>query len=305
MSENIIDVNHVTMRFNLAEERTDSIKEYFVKLLKGQLHFNEFLALKDVTLSIKRGDSVALIGVNGSGKSTLLKIIAGVMYPSKGSVAVRGSIAPLIELGAGFNVELTARENIYLNGAVLGHDRKYMNQHFNEIMDFAELWDFVDVPVKNFSSGMTARLGFAIATIVRADILVVDEILAVGDFRFQEKCKARMKELMDQGTTVLFVSHDEFQVRQLCNKAAWIDHGNLMEYGDTEEVLTHYKEAKGDERTRKRDEIRKADTLKKAEAILKAEAEAGKAEQTGATERTGDTEKTGNAEKTEDTGKNA
>ena len=241
MADKIIDVNHVTMRFNLAEEKTDTIKEYVVKMLKHQLRFNEFFALKDVSFTVERGDSVALIGMNGSGKSTMLKIIAGVMYPTKGSVTVKGSIAPLIELGAGFDQDLTARENIYLNGAVLGHDHAFMDEHFQEIMDFAELWEFVDVPVKNFSSGMVARLGFSIATIVRADILVVDEILAVGDFKFQEKCRERMQQMMSNGTTLLFVSHSEEQVEALCKKAVWLDHGSLMAAGPTKEVYQEYR----------------------------------------------------------------
>lgn len=241
-TDDIIQVNHVTMKFNLAEEKTDTFKEYILKLLRGKLHYNEFHALRDVSFSVKRGDSVALVGKNGSGKSTMLKIIAGVMYPSEGNVSVKGSIVPLIELGAGFDMDLTARENIYLNGAVLGHDRAFMNEHFNEIVDFAELWDFIDVPVKNYSSGMVARLGFAIATIVRADILVVDEILAVGDFNFQEKCKAKMAELMAGGTTLLFVSHSAEQVKELCQKAIWFDHGQLLAYGDTEEVYRMYEE---------------------------------------------------------------
>ena len=241
-TENIIEVKNITMRFNLAEEKTDTIKEYILKLLRGKLQFNEFFALKDVSFEVKRGESVALIGMNGSGKSTMLKIIAGVMYPTKGSVTVKGSIAPLIELGAGFDMDLTARENIYLNGAVLGYDRDFMNQHFDEIMEFSELWDFVDVPVKNFSSGMIARLGFAIATIVKADILVVDEILSVGDFKFQRKCKERMAKLMEDGTTLLFVSHSGEQVKELCEKAAWIDHGELKAFGKTEEVYRLYEE---------------------------------------------------------------
>ena len=241
MADKIIDVNHVTMRFNLAEEKTDTIKEYVVKMLKHQLRFNEFFALKDVSFTVERGDSVALIGMNGSGKSTMLKIIAGVMYPTKGSVTVKGSIAPLIELGAGFDQDLTARENIYLNGAVLGHDHAFMDEHFQEIMDFAELWEFVDVPVKNFSSGMVARLGFSIATIVRADILVVDEILAVGDFKFQGKCRERMQQMMSNGTTLLFVSHSEEQVEALCKKAVWLDHGSLMAAGPTKEVYQEYR----------------------------------------------------------------
>ena len=239
----IIEVKNVSMRFNLATERTDTIKEYFVKLLKGQLMFNEFYALKDVSLTVRRGEAVALIGANGSGKSTLLKCIAGVLYPTTGSIEVRGSIAPLFELGAGFDPDLTARENIYLNGAVLGHDRKFMDEHFQSIVDFAELWDFIDVPVKNYSSGMVARLGFAIATEVSADILVVDEILAVGDFRFQQKCKERMAYMMKGGTTLLVVSQSEAQVKELCQKAVWLDHGTVMRNGPTGEVFMAYHES--------------------------------------------------------------
>ena len=240
--DNIIVVDDVSMRFNLAEEKTDSIKEYFVKLLKGKLHFNEFYALRNISFTIERGESVALIGHNGSGKSTLLKILAGVMFPSKGGIAVNGTIAPLIELGAGFDIELTAKENIYLNGAILGFDREFMDRHFDEIVDFAELREFLNVPLKNFSSGMTARLGFAIATVVKADILIVDEVLAVGDFRFQEKCKKKIAEILESGTTLLFVSHSAEQVKELCRKSIWLDHGNLMAYGETEEVYAMYEE---------------------------------------------------------------
>ena len=242
MNDNIIEVNNVTMRFNLAEQRTDTLKEYVLKLISGKLHFNEFYALKNVSFQVKRGEAVALIGKNGSGKSTMLKILAGVMYPTEGSVEVNGSMAPLIELGAGFDLELTARENIYLNGAILGHDRVFMDQHFEEIVDFSELRDFLDVPLKNYSSGMTARLGFSIATVIQADILVVDEVLAVGDVRFQEKCKEKIANLLERGTTLLFVSHSEDQVKQLCPKSVWLDHGNLMAFGDTEEVYAMYEQ---------------------------------------------------------------
>lgn len=241
----IIEVKNVSMRFNLAKERTDTFKEFIVKLIKRQLMFQEFFALKDVSFTVKRGESVALIGRNGSGKSTLLKCIAGVMYPTKGEIIVRGSIAPLIELGAGFDPDLTARENIYLNGAVLGHDRKFMDEHFQSIVDFAELWDFIDVPVKNFSSGMVARLGFAIATEVSADILVVDEILAVGDYQFQEKCKVRMEQMMKNGTTLLFVSHSDQQVKELCNKAVWLDRGSVIMFGESHSVVKKYRMPKG------------------------------------------------------------
>lgn len=238
----MIEVNNVSMRFNLEQERTDTLKEYIMKMAKGKLLFNEFYALKNISLKINKGESVALIGANGSGKSTLLKIIAGVMYQSQGTVKVNGTIAPLIELGAGFDMNLTARENIFLNGAVLGHDRRFLNQYFDEIIDFAELHDFVDVPVKNFSSGMIARLGFSIATIVDADVLVVDEILSVGDYVFQEKCHKRMNELLKGGTTLLFVSHSEQDVKETCEKSIWLDHGEMKAYGKTDEVFGMYKE---------------------------------------------------------------
>lgn len=241
--DTIIEVNGVTMRFNLAEEKTDSIKEYFVKLVTGKLHFNEFYALKNVSFDVKRGEAIALIGKNGSGKSTMLKILAGVLYPTQGTVTVNGSIAPMIELGAGFDMELTARENIYMNGAILGHNRAFMDQHFEEIVDFSELRQFLDVPLKNFSSGMIARLGFSIATIIKADILIVDEVLAVGDFRFREKCYRKIDELLEGGTTLLFVSHSAEQVRKLCPKAIWLDHGELMAFGATEEVYGMYERA--------------------------------------------------------------
>ena len=239
----IIQVEDVSMRFNLAQEKTETLKEYTVKLLKHQLFFNEFYALRDISFKIEPGESVALIGRNGSGKSTMLKLIAGVMYPTTGSVTVNGEIAPLIELGAGFDLDLTARENVFLNGAVLGHDRAYMQEHFQNIIDFAELWDFVDVPVKNYSSGMIARLGFSIATEVRADILACDEILSVGDFMFQQKCHQRMEQMLSGGTTLLFVSHDINQVKQLCKRAIWIDHGHLRGDGPAEEVCNAYVEA--------------------------------------------------------------
>ena len=239
----LVQVNDVSMRFNLAQEKTETLKEYVVKLLKGKLMFNEFYALKHVSFQVNRGEAVALIGRNGSGKSTMLKVIAGVMYPSQGSCQVNGSIAPMIELGAGFDMDLTARENIFLNGAVLGYDREYMNQHFESIIDFSELRDFIDVPVKNFSSGMVARLGFAIATEVKADLLVVDEVLAVGDFMFQQKCMQRLEGMLADGTTLLFVSHDSAAVRRLCSRAIWLDHGNKRADGPSDEVCTLYEEA--------------------------------------------------------------
>ena len=236
----MIEVDGVSMRFNLSKERHESFKEYFLALARGRLQFDEFYALKNVNLTVQPGDFYGLVGLNGSGKSTLLKVISGVYKPSAGKVTVRGAIAPLIELGAGFDMDLTARENVYLNGAVLGHDRAYMDEHFKNIIDFAELWDFVDVPVKNYSSGMIARLGFSIATEVRADILACDEILSVGDFMFQQKCHDRMEQMLSGGTTLLFVSHDINQVKQLCKRAIWIDHGHLRGDGPSAEVCDAY-----------------------------------------------------------------
>ena len=241
--EPIIKVDNVSMCFNLSKEKHESLKEYFLAMVQGRLQYDEFYALKDVSLDIMPGDFYGLVGLNGSGKSTLLKTIAGVYKPSKGKVTVNGTIAPLIELGAGFDMDLTARENVFLNGAVLGHDRAYMQEHFNSIIDFAELWDFVDVPVKNYSSGMIARLGFAIATEVKADILVCDEILSVGDFMFQHKCHERMEQMLSGGTTLLFVSHSIEQVKQLCKRAIWIDRGRIRGDGPAAEVCDAYVEA--------------------------------------------------------------
>lgn len=236
----IIVVKNVTMKFNLMEEKIDSIKEYIVKILKGKLLYNEFVALHNISFSINRGDIFGLVGFNGAGKSTLLKILAGVLKPTSGEISVKGSIAPLIEVGAGFDPELTARENIFLNGAILGHDKKFLENHFNDIIDFAELWDFVDVPVKNFSSGMYARLGFAIATEVRPDILIVDEVLAVGDYKFQKKCENRIREMIDSGTTIILVSHDINMIKRLCNKVVLLDHGHIKDIGTTEKVCEKY-----------------------------------------------------------------
>lgn len=237
---NAIEVNDLTIRFNLASEQVTSIKEYLIKLVKRQLTFNEFFALKDVTFQVPKGDSIGIVGENGCGKSTLLKAISGIYPPYHGSVTVNGSIAPLIELGAGFDGQLTARENIFLNGALFGHDRKYMESRFNEIVDFAELWEFIDVPVRNYSSGMGARLGFSIATIVKPDILICDEILSVGDMKFQEKCEHKMQELMEGGTTLLFVSHSIEQVRKVCKHAIYLEKGQLMAQGEVDEVCDFY-----------------------------------------------------------------
>ena len=239
-SDSVVKVEHVTVRFNMASERIDNLKEYFVKLLRRELMFKEFLALKDVSLEVKRGESWGIIGTNGSGKSTLLKLICGILKPYKGSVKINGTIAPLIELGAGFDMDLTARENIFLNGAVLGYDKEFMKQHFDEIVEFAELKDFLDMPIKNYSSGMAARLGFAIATIVRPDILICDEVLSVGDFAFQQKCEQRMNEMRKEGTTLLYVSHSIDSVKIVCDHALWLDKGVVRMAGDVETVANAY-----------------------------------------------------------------
>lgn len=242
MTQPIIEVKNVSMMFNRSSEKVDSIKEYFVRVMKRQLMFEEFWALKDINLTIHKGDSVGIVGLNGSGKSTLLKIIAGVMKPTKGKAKVYGSVAPMIELGAGFDMDLSARENIYLNGAVLGYSRTEMKAKEESILNFAELWDFVDVPLKNYSSGMVARLGFAIATAHTPDVLIVDEVLGVGDYKFQEKCEKRINEIVDSGATVLFVSHSIEQVKKLCKHVLWLEKGTQLMYGDVEEVCGAYME---------------------------------------------------------------
>ena len=243
----IISVDHVSMRFNLSKEKHESLKEYFLALAKGRLQFDEFYALRDVSLKVMPGDFYGLIGLNGSGKSTLLKVISGVYKPSSGTCRVGGTIAPLIELGAGFDMDLTARENIYLNGTVLGFTPKYIDSKFEEIVEFSELRDFLDVPLKNYSSGMVARIAFAIATITKPDILIADEILSVGDFLFQQKCEARMQRLMSGGTTVLLVSHSIEQIERMCNRVAWLEHGRIKMDGVTGEVCDAYKQTTRDE----------------------------------------------------------
>lgn len=242
MDENkvIIDVDHVTVRFNLATQKIDNLKEYFIKLVKRQLMFQEFLALKDVSFQVKQGEAWGLIGTNGSGKSTMLKAISGIIKPHKGSISVNGTVAPLIELGAGFDDNMTARENIFLNGCILGHSEKFMQEHFDEIVDFAEIHKFLDSPIKNYSSGMRARLGFAVATMVKPDILIVDEVLAVGDYKFRRKCEQRMTEMLQSGTTLLFVSHSIEEVRRLCTHAIWIDKGVARMAGEVGPVCDAY-----------------------------------------------------------------
>lgn len=243
MQDTIIKVDQVSMKFNLSTEKVDNVKEYFIKRIKRKLSYDEFWALQDIDFEIKRGDSVALIGLNGCGKSTLLKTIAGVLKPTKGTVTVNGTIAPLIELGAGFDMDLTAKENVFLNGAILGYSRKKMSGFYDGIVEFSELGDFMNVPIKNFSSGMLARLAFAIATIGTPDILIVDEVLSVGDFRFQEKCEKRIQSMMKEDTTILFVSHSIEQVKKICKRAVWIEKGRIREDGLSSEVGERYQMA--------------------------------------------------------------
>lgn len=241
MDKNIaVDVENLTIRFNLANQKVDNLKEYFIKLVKKELLFQEFLALQDISFQIRKGEAWGIVGTNGSGKSTLLKAISGILKPYRGKITVNGTIAPLIELGAGFDGELTARENIFLNGCVLGHSERYMKEHFDEIVDFAELENFLDSPIKNYSSGMKARLGFAVATMVQPEILIVDEILAVGDYKFRQKCEQRMSSMLARGTTLLYVSHSIDEVKRLCSHALWLDHGCIVRQGPASEICSLY-----------------------------------------------------------------
>lgn len=236
----VIEIDNATVRFNMANQQINSLKEYVIKLIKKELMFQEFLALQDINWKVKEGEAWGIVGTNGAGKSTLLKLICGILKPYKGSVHVNGSIAPLIELGAGFDGELTARENIVLNGTLMGHSEKFMLEHFEEIVDFAELWDFLDMPIKNYSSGMSARLGFAVATMVKPDILICDEVLSVGDYKFQEKCEKRMQEMLSNGTTLLYVSHSIESVRNICDHALWLKKGHVVKQGNVTEICEAY-----------------------------------------------------------------
>lgn len=238
--EPIIKVSNVFMRFNMSSEKVDNLKEYLIKRLKGKLFFKEFTALDNVSLEINRGEIFGIIGRNGAGKSTLLKIIAGVLKPSKGSTKVNGTMAPLIELGAGFDIDLSGKENVFLNGAILGYSEKEMKEKYEEIVEFSELEDFMGVAVKNFSSGMYARLGFSIATVVRPDILIVDEILSVGDMHFQAKCENRINDMMEKGTTIVIVSHSITQIEKMCDKVLWMEKGEMKMLGNAKEVCLEY-----------------------------------------------------------------
>lgn len=240
----MIELKNVSMKFNLGLEKSFSIKEAFIRFFqfKKKNKKEYFSALSNISFKINKGEVIGLIGSNGAGKSTLLKVVSGVMKPSKGKVIVNGVISPMIELGAGFDMELTARENIYLNGAVLGYSKKFIDDKFEEIVEFSELRDFLDVPVKNFSSGMTAKLAFSIATVVDPEILIVDEILSVGDIKFQEKSKNKMMEMIKGGTTVLYVSHSLESIKDLCTRVIWLEHGQIVKMGNTQEICDEYYE---------------------------------------------------------------
>lgn len=241
----MIEVTDISMHFQMPGDRLTSLKEYVIKFLKGQLKFKKFVALDHVNFEVKKGEVMGLIGHNGAGKSTILKVISGILKPTTGNVVLRANVVPMLELGSGFDLEMTGRENIYLNGAILGYSEAFLKSKYEEIIEFAELGDFINVPLRNYSSGMIARLAFAIATVVEPEILIVDEVLAVGDAAFQEKSKKRMLELMGGGTTVLFVSHSLEQIREMCDRVAWLDHGKLMMVGDTQQVCDAYEAGLG------------------------------------------------------------
>ena len=240
MSKPAIVVENMSMMFNLNKEKIDNIKEYFIKLVTRKLHFTEFWALQDISLTVEKGDRVGILGFNGAGKSTLLKVIAGVLKPTKGTVKVNGVIAPMLELGAGFDMNYSGKENIYLYGATMGYSRKFIEEKYDEIVEFSELKDFIDVPVKNYSSGMRARLGFAIASAVEPEILILDEVLSVGDAKFRIKSEKKIQSMFDKGITVLFVSHSVEQVLRICNKAIILDHGKIIAQGDAQEICEKY-----------------------------------------------------------------
>lgn len=240
MEETMIEVRDVSMRFRMANDRISSIKEYAIARLQGKLKYNEFEALKHVSFDVKRGEVMGLIGHNGAGKSTLLKVISGILKPTEGSVLVRGNVAPMLELGSGFDFDMTGRENIFLNGAILGYSEEFLKRKYDEIVAFSEIGPFIDMPLRNYSSGMVARLAFSVATVVVPEVLIVDEVLAVGDAEFQEKSRRRMMELMGGGTTVLFVSHDIAQIREMCNRVVWLDKGQVQGFGEARDVCDAY-----------------------------------------------------------------
>ena len=241
-NKEVLRVEDVGMKFNLSQEKVDDLKDYVIKFLKRQLQYNEFWALKNVSFTLNKGDRLGILGLNGAGKSTLLKVIAGVLKATEGTVITKGKIAPLLELGAGFDLQYTGRENIYLYGAVLGFSKKFLDEKFDEIVEFSELKKFIDVPVKNYSSGMKSRLGFSVATLVEPDILILDEVLSVGDAKFRKKSEGKLMSMMDGETAVLFVSHSLDQVKRICNKAMILEQGHLVAMGDIEEISQQYQD---------------------------------------------------------------
>lgn len=241
-SKEVLRVEHVGMKFNLSQEKVDDLKDYVIKMLTRRLKYNEFWALKDINFTLNKGDRLGILGLNGAGKSTLLKVIAGVLKATEGSVTTKGKIAPLLELGAGFDQQYTGRENIYLYGAVLGFSKKFLDEKYDEIVRFSELEKFIDVPVKNYSSGMKSRLGFSVATLVEPDILILDEVLSVGDAKFRKKSEKKIMSMFDKGVTVLFVSHSLEQVQRLCNKAILLEKGQIIASGTVDEVSKIYAE---------------------------------------------------------------
>lgn len=242
MSQAIIQIQDVSMRFRLSNDRISSLKEFVTTAMRGKLQYKEFEALKHVTFDVQRGETVGIIGRNGAGKSTLLKIISGILKPTQGSVIVQGNVVPMLELGSGFDMDLSGRENIFLNGAILGYDEPFLKEKIDEIVHFSELGEFIEIPIRNYSSGMMARLAFSIASVINPEILIVDEILSVGDAAFQEKSRKRMLEMMGGGTTVLFVSHSLKEIRQMCNRVIWLDHGQVIDFGECKEVCDGYRE---------------------------------------------------------------
>ena len=249
MAKIVIDVKNVTMRFHMNADKMLSLKEYVTRKIRGKIQYFDFTALENISFSVQRGEILGLIGHNGAGKTTLLKLISKILQPTKGTIRIRGNIVPILSLGSGFDGDLTGRENIFLNGAIMGYNEKFLNDKYEKIVEFSELKDFIDVPIRNYSSGMLARLAFSIASMVKPEILIIDEILAVGDASFREKSRARMNELMSGGTTVLFVTHSLQQIRELCNRVIWLDHGKMKMIGDPNEICDIYEakeETKGE-----------------------------------------------------------
>lgn len=240
MSKAIISVNDVTMRFHMNNDKIMSLKEFVTRKLTGKLEYTDFTALDHVSFTVHKGENLGLIGHNGAGKSTMLKVISGILKPSEGNVYIEGNVVPMLELGAGFDFDLTGSENIYLNGAILGYSEEFLNSKYDEIVAFSELGKFIEIPIRNYSSGMLARLAFSVASVVEPEILIVDEILSVGDADFQEKSKRRMLDLMGGGTTVLFVSHSTDQIREMCERVVWLEHGKIRMFGSADEVCNAY-----------------------------------------------------------------